>query len=103
MVCLARCKFVEVSEVAGSARGAIMLSYHHHTVLPGGRSVQGDPLDDTQLAVSVKTCFHGLLPVDGDSCRNMDSHWLSIGIKVEFEWRAALKIWQLLLFTVVEG
>ena len=90
MVCLARCKFVEVSEVTGSARGTIMLSYHDHAVLPGGRGVQGDPLDDTQLAVSVKACFYGQLPVDGDTCGNMDSHWLSIGVKVEFEWRAAL-------------
>ena len=92
---------VELLEVDSSPERPVLLGADHHAVAPSIRGSQGDLLQHAQADVSVQTCFHFILPVDGDAGWSVAGFGDCCGIDAQRERRASHH-WEWLMFAYVE-
>ena len=81
---------------------SVFLGSYHHPVAPRDRFPHQYWFDDAKGHVLVETCFHLVLPVEGDGYRCVMGHWFCIRIYHE-PHRDTVHEWKWLVLAGVEG
>ena len=80
-MCFSKGGCIKLLHVDRSPWRAIVLSNHHHPVLPNCRFISWYPFKNPQLYIHLQLVFDLLLPMDWDSCRC--KHCNLVGIKLQ--------------------
>ena len=92
---------VELLEIDSSPERPVLLGADHHAVAPSVRGSQGDLLLHAQVDISVQSCLHFILPVDGDAGGSVGGFGDCCGVDAQRDWQTSHH-WEWLMLAYVK-